>query len=75
MAEYCVTETPIKIYHRELKWIERSPEAFPKLNLFPDGWDLLEHSTAQVSPRKDEIKQESDTLELLKFPGATDSWI
>ena len=75
MAGFCLTETPIKIYKQDYELIERSPEPFPKLTLFPDGWDLLTRIPAGTSLQKEEIKRESDTLELLKFPGATDSWI
>ncbi len=50
--------------------IARSPEAFPKLTLFPEGWDLEQPpmNTKQAEARKQKRDQYS-------FPKTTDAML
>jgi len=56
---------PTKI---QKKLIARSPEAFPKLRIFPEGWDL-EHLSAKLKTTKS--KKRKGKLDT--FPKTTDS--
>ena len=52
------------------KLIARSPEAFPKLNIFPEGWDL-EHLSAKPLQAKAKKSKRKDRLDT--FPDTTDA--
>ena len=60
-------EKPTK---KQKKLTARSPEAFPKLTIYPDGWDL-EHLTSnaeKAKPRRAKRKHRVKT-----FPDTTDA--
>ena len=50
--------------------IARSPEAFPELRIFPEGWDL-EHLSANSLRIKAKISKRKNKLDT--FPDTTDA--
>ena len=55
---------------KQKKLIARSPEAFPKLTIFPEGWDL-EHLLAKPFQAKTKKAKRKDKLDT--FPDTTDA--